>query len=98
MLTFAATPDAISQESKRHMEPSAVDTAQLGAHANGKREVSENGAHPHGKKGSLENTEGYENVPRHVIPILQREFDHFDTEATRFLDKEIEEDEFIGFR
>src|SRR5436190_468087 len=51
-----------------------------------------------GKKGSLENPEVYENVPGHVIPILQREFDDFDTEATKFLEKEIEEDQFIGFR
>jgi sulfite reductase beta subunit-like hemoprotein len=33
-----------------------------------------------------------------VIPILQREYDDFKTEATRFLDKQIEEDEFIKFR
>ena len=32
-------------------------------------------------KGSLENPEVYENVPGHVIPILEREFDDFDTEA-----------------
>ena len=34
-----------------------------------------------GRKGSLENPEVYENVPGHVIPILEREFDDFDTEA-----------------
>ena len=30
------------------------------------------------RKGSLENPEVYENVPGHVIPILEREFDDFD--------------------
>jgi sulfite reductase beta subunit-like hemoprotein len=52
-----------------------------------------------GRPGSLENPEvHYENVPGHWIPILDREFDDFDTEAKRFLDGEIREDEFIGFR
>jgi sulfite reductase beta subunit-like hemoprotein len=49
-------------------------------------------------RGSLENPEVYENVPGHVIPILEREFDDFDSESERFLDGEIEENEFIGFR
>ena len=49
-------------------------------------------------RGSLENPEVYENVPGHVIPILEREFDDFDNEAERYLDGEIEENEFIGFR
>ena len=34
-----------------------------------------------GRPGSLENPEVYENVPGHIIPILEREFDDFDTEA-----------------
>jgi sulfite reductase beta subunit-like hemoprotein len=51
-----------------------------------------------GRAGSLENPESYENVPGHVIPILEREFDDFDTEAGRFLAGEKPEDEFIGFR
>ena len=38
-------------------------------------------AKPKGRKGSLENPEVLENVPGHVIPILEREFDDFDTEA-----------------
>jgi hypothetical protein len=41
--------------------------------------------HGKGKRGSLENPEVYENVPGHVIPILEREFDDFDTEAAKFL-------------
>src|SRR3989442_14797426 len=51
-----------------------------------------------GKRGSLENPESYENVPGHVIPILEREFDDFDTEATKFLRGDTPEDQFIGFR
>src|SRR6266480_1012771 len=52
-----------------------------------------------GRVGSLDNPEVYaEHVPGQVIPILEREFDDFDTEAKRFLDQEIGEDEFIGFR
>jgi sulfite reductase (ferredoxin) len=50
------------------------------------------------REGSLENPEVLENVPGHVIPILQKEFDDFDTESTRFLTGELEGDEFIRFR
>jgi sulfite reductase beta subunit-like hemoprotein len=82
------------------MEPTAVE----------RRSVSERVAEEHnldvtpsdqpgkGKVGSLENPEVYENVPGHVIPILEREFDDFDTESTRFLKGEQPEDEFIKFR
>jgi len=49
-------------------------------------------------RGSLENPEVYENVPGHVIPILEREFDDFDHESERYLGGEIEETDFIGFR
>src|SRR5918998_153243 len=51
-----------------------------------------------GRPGSLDNPEVREDVPGHVIPILQREFDDFDNEAERFLAGQIEETEFIGFR
>ncbi|MEA2412989.1 MAG: hypothetical protein QOC77_3550, partial [Thermoleophilaceae bacterium] len=51
-----------------------------------------------GRKGSLENPEVVENVPGHVIPILEREFDDFDNEAEKFLAGQMEEDEFIKFR
>ena len=51
-----------------------------------------------GRKGSLNNPEIIENVPGHVIPILEREFDDFDNEAEKFLGGETEETEFIGFR
>ena len=50
------------------------------------------------RTGSLENPEVIENVPGHVIPILEREFDDFQTESTRFLDGKFEEAEFIKFR
>src|SRR5918995_1574061 len=53
---------------------------------------------PKGRKGSLENPEVYENVPGHVIPILEREFDDFDTEAGSFLRGDQTEEQFIGFR
>jgi sulfite reductase (ferredoxin) len=49
-------------------------------------------------RGSLENPEVYDNVPGSVIPILEREFDDFDTESTKFLAGDIPEDKFIGFR
>jgi sulfite reductase beta subunit-like hemoprotein len=51
-----------------------------------------------GRPGSLENPEIYENVPGHVIPIIEREFDDFDTEAEKFLAGELPEEQFIGFR
>ena len=51
-----------------------------------------------GRTGTLENPETYENVPGHVIPIIEREFDDFDNEAEQFLSGELEEHQFIGFR
>src|SRR4051794_40747602 len=51
-----------------------------------------------GRPGSLENPEERQDVPGHIIPILEREFEDFETEATKFLDGETPEDEFIGFR
>src|ERR671927_1002364 len=53
---------------------------------------------PAAHSGSLENPEVLENVPGHVIPILEREFDDFDTESTRFLKGDLEEETFIKFR
>ncbi len=49
-------------------------------------------------RGTLEDPEVLQNVPGHVIPILQQEYDDFKTEATRFLAGETPEDEFIKFR
>jgi sulfite reductase beta subunit-like hemoprotein len=51
-----------------------------------------------GRVGSQENPETYVNVPGHVIPIIEREFDDFDNEAEQFLSGELEEHQFIGFR
>ncbi|MBA2630846.1 MAG: nitrite/sulfite reductase [Thermoleophilaceae bacterium] len=51
-----------------------------------------------GRAGSLDNPEVYENVPGDIIPILEREFDDFDSEADKFLDGQTPEDQFIGFR
>ena len=50
------------------------------------------------QRGTLEDPEVLQNVPGHVIPILQREYDDFKTEATKFLAGEEPEDEFIKFR
>ncbi len=54
--------------------------------------------HGKGRTGTLENPEAYENVPGHVIPIIEREFDDFDNEAEKFLGGELPEEQFIGFR
>jgi sulfite reductase beta subunit-like hemoprotein len=50
------------------------------------------------QRGTLEDPEVLQNVPGHVIPILQREYDDFKTEAGKFLAGETPEDEFIKFR
>jgi sulfite reductase beta subunit-like hemoprotein len=49
-------------------------------------------------RGTLEDPEVLQNVPGHVIPILEREFDDFKTQAGRFLAGETPEEEFIKFR
>jgi len=51
-----------------------------------------------GRVGTLENPESYANVPGHIIPIIEREFDDFDNEAEEFLAERLPETEFIGFR
>jgi sulfite reductase beta subunit-like hemoprotein len=50
------------------------------------------------RSGTLEHPEVVENVPGHIIPILEREFDDFDNEAGKYLGGETEETEFIKFR
>ena len=55
-------------------------------------------AHECQRPGSLENPEVRDDVPGHVIPILEREFDDFDNEAEKFLAGDMTENEFIGFR
>src|SRR5689334_16832407 len=59
--------------------------------------VHEQSKHP-GKLGSLDNPEVVQDVPGHVIPILEREFDDFDTESTRYLKGDVDEETFIKFR
>jgi sulfite reductase beta subunit-like hemoprotein len=51
-----------------------------------------------GRVGTLENPESYANVPGHIIPIIEREFDDFDNEAEEFLAERLPENEYIGFR
>jgi sulfite reductase beta subunit-like hemoprotein len=51
-----------------------------------------------GRRGTIDNPEVVEDVPGHIIPILEREFDDFDNEAEKFLDGQTPENEFIGFR
>ena len=51
-----------------------------------------------GRVGTLENPESYANVPGHIIPIIEREFDDFESEAEEFLADRLPENEFIGFR
>src|SRR5579862_2722973 len=75
------------------MEPAAVQSAQAQHH---RRAQEQNGSGE--RTGSLENPEVLQNVPGHVIPILRREFDDFDTESTRFLSGELDGEEFVRFR
>jgi sulfite reductase beta subunit-like hemoprotein len=71
------------------MEPASLASRQ--AHADSSPTI-------YAKEGSLDNPEVLENVPGHVIPILAREFDDFDTESTRYLDGKLVEEDFIKFR
>ncbi len=83
------------------MEPSAVGTRSASEHIAEENKLDVEHSKPQsgkGKLGSLENPEVYSDVPGHVIPILEREFEDFDTEAGKFLDGQTAEDEFIGFR
>src|SRR5213592_2240375 len=51
-----------------------------------------------GRLGSRENPEVLENVPGHIIPILEQEFDDFDQRSEFFLGGGESEEQFIGFR
>src|SRR5260221_1025558 len=48
-------------------------------------QVQESQEQSSSRLGSIENPEVYTNLPGHVIPILQREFDDFDNEVQPFL-------------
>jgi len=49
-------------------------------------------------RGTLSDPEVHENIPGHIIPIIEREFDDFDNEAEQFLAGQSDEVEFIKFR
>jgi sulfite reductase beta subunit-like hemoprotein len=72
------------------MEPASLDSPR----------TSRTAASPsiYAREGSLECPEVLDNVPGHVIPILTREFDDFDTESTRYLDGKLREEDFVKFR
>src|SRR6476620_7607557 len=82
------------------MEPTAVEQRSVADRVaeENKLEVTPSDQPGKGKVGSLENPEVYEDVPGHVIPIIEREFDDFDTEAAKFMRGDTPEDQFIGFR
>jgi sulfite reductase (ferredoxin) len=83
------------------MEPVSVDTKADEKQKPDPSELEQDtGKKQHGKGrvGSLENPEVYDDVPGHVLPIIEREFDDFDNEAGKFLGGKIEEEKFIGFR
>jgi sulfite reductase beta subunit-like hemoprotein len=82
------------------MEPTAVEQRSAAERVadEHKLKVVDKDQAGKGRLGSLENPEVYEDVPGHVIPIIEREFDDFDTESARFLRGDQPEDEFIKFR
>src|SRR6476660_10163831 len=82
------------------MEPTAVEQRSVADRVaeENKLEVTPSNQPGKGRVGSLENPETYEDVPGHVIPIIEREFDDFDTEAAKFMRGDTPEDTFIGFR
>src|ERR1044072_3167223 len=50
------------------------------------------------KPGSLENPEIREDVPGHLIPIIERDVNDCENEAEKFLEGQTPENEFIKFR
>ncbi len=90
-----------SRATDRHSAATDPDR-QDSAAADGERQPTRGpagwvGAHG-AREGSLENPEVLKDVPGHIIPILQQEFDDFDTESTRYLKGQLDGDEFIKFR
>lgn len=75
------------------MEPVSTPTQEAGL-----EEANDKVQEGKGRPGSLSNPETYENVPGHVIPVLEQEFEDFDSEAARFLRGDIDEGEYIPFR
>ena len=83
------------------MEPSAVHAGSASERVVEEHKLDvdpSKGRKGKGPVGSLENPEVYSDVPGHVIPAIEREFEDFDTEAGKFLDGQTPENEFIGFR
>ncbi|CAN5563889.1 nitrite/sulfite reductase [soil metagenome] len=83
------------------MEPTATAEASVEERVAAEHKLAVSHDKPQsgkGRLGTLENPEVYENVPGHLIPIIEHEFDDFDSEAGKFLDGQTPEDEFIGFR
>ncbi len=83
------------------MEPTAAPAASAEERIAAEHKLDVHHSKPQegkGRLGSLTNPEVYENVPGHLIPILEHEFDDFDSEAGKFLDGQTPEDQFIGFR
>ncbi|MDX6582887.1 MAG: hypothetical protein QOI10_2071 [Solirubrobacterales bacterium] len=83
------------------MEPTAAPQATAAERISAEHKLDVDHSKPQkgkGKLGSLTNPEVYENVPGHLIPAIEREFDDFDTEAGSFLRGEQTEAQFIGFR
>jgi sulfite reductase beta subunit-like hemoprotein len=92
-------PTAVEQASAAEAErPPAAESVAERVTGEHKLKVSHKDQAGKGRVGSLENPELYEDVPGHVIPIIEGEFDDFDTEAARFMRNEVPEDKFIGFR
>src|SRR3954452_14819496 len=83
------------------MEPTATEARSAAERIGAQHKLdvdSTKGRKGKGPVGSLENPEVYEDVPGHVIPILEHEFEDFDTETTKFLRQDIGEDNYIPFR
>ncbi|MGI8904609.1 MAG: nitrite/sulfite reductase [Solirubrobacteraceae bacterium] len=80
------------------MEPASLQSPTTDIDATAGARSSGRGRDDDARAGSLEHPERLENVPGHVIPILAQEFDDFDTESTRYLKGELQEQDFIKFR
>ncbi|MGB1377030.1 MAG: nitrite/sulfite reductase [Miltoncostaeaceae bacterium] len=48
------------------------------------------------RPGSIDNPEVYADLPGHVIPVIESEFDDFDTAAARYARGEIDQEAFDG--
>ena len=76
---------AVASTSSRSLQPPSNSGNPIGFWYFHPMEPVSAPPHRHKKQGSLENPEVIENVPGHIIPIIEREFDDFDNEAEKFL-------------